>query len=149
MKNIIQDIEIFPQKKFVDERGMVLHVMKCTSPWFEKFGEVYFSVVNPGVVKGWKLHKKMTQHFIVPVGELSLVLFDDREESSTRGIVQEIKLSLENYQLVKIPPRIWYAIKATSSVPALLTNCADITHDPEETINLGLDNNVIPYKWQY
>ena len=50
---------------------------------------MYFSVVYPGAIKGWHLHKKMVINYAVPFGRIKLVLFDPREDSPTKGEVQE------------------------------------------------------------
>ncbi len=33
-----------------------MHMLKRTDPHFIEFGEIYFSTVYPGVVKGWHRH---------------------------------------------------------------------------------------------
>jgi hypothetical protein len=38
-------VEVFPLKRIQDERGMVMHKLRDDDPHFEKFGEIYFSVV--------------------------------------------------------------------------------------------------------
>ena len=58
----IKDVIITDLKIIKDERGAVFHMIKSNSPTFSGFGEVYFSKVNPGIVKGWKMHTKMTQN---------------------------------------------------------------------------------------
>ena len=84
---VIKGVIIVPLKKIVDERGKVMHMLRCDSPLFKEFGEIYFSVINPGAVKAWKRHLKMTQHFAVPVGEIRLVIYDNRSDSESRRIV--------------------------------------------------------------
>src|SRR5689334_19159543 len=106
---ILEGVVVEPLKVFTDERGELRHMLRSDSPLFKKFGEVYFSFVNPGFIKGWKKHQKMTQHFTVPVGNLKLVLYDDRAKSSTHGKVQELEIGIKNYQIVSIPPQVWYA----------------------------------------
>ena len=49
--------KIIPLKQIFDERGKVMHMM-TDSDIFTQFGEIYFSVTYPGVVKAWHLHKK-------------------------------------------------------------------------------------------
>lgn len=131
-----------------DERGKVMHMLRANAPHFTKFGEVYFSVINPGVVKGWKQHKKMTQNFAVPVGQMELVLFDARPDSKTKGKIVELSIGESNYCLVTIPPGIIYSFKGASSVPVLLVNCADLPHDPEESLVFDLKSTDIPYNWK-
>jgi len=144
---VIQGVDIKPLKVFRDERGQVMHMMRCDDGVFTRFGEIYFSVVNPGIIKGWKKHLKMTQHFTVPQGDIKLVLFDDRVGSLTRGQVQEIFIGEENYNLVRIPPELWYAFSSQKNAPAMIANCSDIPHDPNEVELLPIGDTVIPYTW--
>ncbi|MCA9394951.1 MAG: dTDP-4-dehydrorhamnose 3,5-epimerase family protein [Candidatus Omnitrophica bacterium] len=144
---MIDGVRVEPLKKFEDERGMVLHMLRAENPLFERFGEIYFSYVNPGFVKGWKQHLEMTQHFCVPVGNLRLVLFDDRPDSPTRGEVQTIEMGLDHYCLVKIPPQVLYSFSAVGEQPAMIANCADMPHRPDESVTRPLDDKEIPYQW--
>ncbi|MCX5782688.1 MAG: dTDP-4-dehydrorhamnose 3,5-epimerase family protein [Elusimicrobia bacterium] len=144
---MIEGVIIEPLKQIVDDRGKVMHMLRADSPSFSKFGEIYFSQVNTGVVKAWKKHKIMTQHFAVPVGEIVLVIFDDRANSKTRGVVQKINTGEDNYCLVRIPPMVWYGFKGISKTPALIANCSDIPHDPSETIKADIADKNIPFSW--
>ena len=105
---MIDGVIITPLKRIGDERGMVLHMLRRDWDVFEDFGEVYFSTVNPGFVKGWKRHKRMIQNFAVPMGNAKFVLYDDRENSPTTGQVQEVELGMSNYVLLTLPAMIWY-----------------------------------------
>ena len=58
---MIQDVKIINLKKIPDERGAIFHMLKNTDEHYTKFGEIYFSVCYPGVVKGWHEHTKQTQ----------------------------------------------------------------------------------------
>ena len=144
---MIEGVIIQELKQQVDERGKVMHMLRCDSPFFKKFGEIYFSVVNPGIVKGWKRHNKMTQHFAVPVGKIRLVIYDGRKDSKTYGEIEEIEIGEDKYCLVKVIPLLWYGFKGISVNPALIANCTDLPHDPNEVEQLPISNNKIPYKW--
>lgn len=80
-------------KQIVDERGAVLRMLRGDSPLFTRFREIYFSLALPGVVKAWKRHRRMTQHFAVPVGQIRLVLYDDRPDAASRGRLEEHTLA--------------------------------------------------------
>ena len=147
-KNLIHDIIIKPLEVIADERGMVLHMLREDDAIFKHFGEIYFSVVYPGVIKGWKRHQRMTQHFAVPVGIIHLVFYDDRKESPTRGRIQEIITGRDNYALIKIPPGIWYGFKGVGRTDAVIANCTDIPHDPAESTQRPVDHHAIPYCWE-
>jgi len=80
-----------------------MHMLRNDDPGFESFGEIYFSVVFPGVIKGWHLHRRMTLNYAVPVGLIKLVLYDDRESSSTRGELMEVFSGEDNFFRVNAP----------------------------------------------
>ncbi len=144
---MIEGVIIQKLNQIVDERGKVMHMLRCDSPLFTKFGEVYFSIVNPGVVKAWKRHQKMTQNLTVPVGKIKLVLYDDRKDSLSYGKVEVTEIGEDNYYLVKIPHHICYGFKGISLVPALIANCTNLPHDPDEVININAFDKKIPYDW--
>ena len=56
---------------------------KTDDPVFKHFGEIYFSVINLGFVKAWRLHEKMTCNLAVISGTVTLVLYDSRSDSPT------------------------------------------------------------------
>ena len=144
---MIDGVEVHPLKQIVDERGKVMHMLRATDPWFKDFGEIYFSTVYPGVVKGWHLHKEMILNYAVVFGSIKLVLFDDRSDSPTKGEIQEVFLGPESYQLVTIPPLVWNGFKGLGTEPAIVANCASIPHDPDEIERRDPVDPRIPYDW--
>lgn len=144
---MIKDVLIVSRNVFPDKRGDVLHMLRADAPFLKQFGEIYFSFINPGFVKGWKKHLKQTQHFAVPMGEIKLVLYDDRQDSPTIGQIQEIEIGTQNYQLVRIPAQVWYAFKAVGHERAMVANCTDLPHDPQESIQMDISDKAIPYLW--
>ena len=143
----IHDVTVTPLRRIPDERGAVFHMLREDSPVFERFGEIYFSLVYPGVVKGWHIHTKMTLNYAVPVGMVKLVCYDDRPDSPTRGEVQELHIGELNYVLVTIPPKVWNGFKGEGAGAALVANCATIPHDPGEIDRVDPFDNEIPYDW--
>ena len=143
----VHDVQVTPLRRIADERGAVLHMLREDSPVFERFGEIYFSTVYPGVVKGWHIHSRMTLNYAVPVGMVKLVCFDDRPDSPTRGAVQELHVGELNYVLVTIPPGVWNGFKGVGATPALVATCATLPHDPDEISRLDPLDNDIPYDW--
>ena len=144
----IQGVLITPLKQIPDERGKVMPMLRCDSPHFLKFGEIYFSVVFPGVIKGWHWHRTMGLNYAVPVGVIKLVLYDDRPDSATRGELQEIFVGESHYALVTIPPQVWNGFKGIGVTPAIVANCATEPHDPDEIVRLDPFSDQIPYDWE-
>jgi dTDP-4-dehydrorhamnose 3,5-epimerase len=143
----IHDVRVTPLRRIPDERGAVLHMLREDSPVFEHFGEIYFSLIYPGAVKGWHIHKWMTLNYAVPVGMVKLVCYDDREGSPTRGAIQELHVGELNYALVTIPPMIWNGFKGEGPDAALVANCATAPHDPDEIDRRDPFGAEIPYDW--
>jgi dTDP-4-dehydrorhamnose 3,5-epimerase len=144
---MIDGVVISPRKIIPDDRGKVLHMMKRTDPEFEAFGEIYFSTIYPGIVKGWHLHREMVINYVVPVGMIKLVLFDDRKGSKTHGQIQEIYIGEQNHVLVKVPVLVWNGFKGVGNTTAVVANCASIPHDPNEIERLDPHKSHIPYDW--
>ena len=144
---LIDGVKIIPLKKIPDERGMIMHMLRVDDPHFKKFGEIYFSVVFPNVIKGWHVHKKMTLNYAVVSGMIKLVLYDDRGKSKTKGEVMELFVGEENYNLVIVPPGVVNGFKGISVKPSIVANCATEPHDPQEIIRMDPFDKKIPYDW--
>lgn len=144
---MIHGVAIHPLRKIPDERGCVMHMLRSDAPHFERFGEIYFSCVYPGAIKGWHLHTRMSLNYAVVTGMVKLVIFDDREESPTRGQLMELFLGDQNYCLVHIPPMVWNGVKGYGSQMAIVANCATEPHDPDEIQRLDPFSDKIVYDW--
>lgn len=144
---MIDGVELTPLKQIFDERGKVMHMLRADSPLFKQFGEIYFSCTHPGVVKAWHLHKEMTLNYAVVYGEIKFVLFDDRPESPTRGEIQELFISPENYMLVTVPPLIWNGFKSVGTKTSIVANCASLPHNAGEIERRSPSDSSIPYDW--
>ena len=144
---MIHGVELTALRQIFDERGRVMHMLREDSDLFTHFGEIYFSCTRPGAIKAWHLHKEMTLNYAVVHGEAKVVLFDDRADSPTRGMIQEFFLSPENYSLLTVPPLIWNGFKGTGETSAIVANCATLPHDPDELERKPPDDESIPYDW--
>ena len=145
---MIEGVEIHALRQIPDERGKVLHMLRCDDSFFEKFGEIYFSLAYPGVIKGWHLHKRMTLNYAVVAGMIKLVLYDDREGSPSRGQLMELFVGESNYCLVKIPHMIWNGFRSIDTKAAIVANCATEPHDPTEIVRMDPFSEKIPYAWK-
>ena len=148
VESLIEGMTLTKLHQIDDGRGAVLHMLRCDAPEFTRFGECYFSEVMPGAVKAWKRHRIQTQNLAVPVGRIRFVVYDDRDGSATRGQVRVLELGRPDaYMRLRIPPGLWYGFTCTSTIPALLANCADLPHDTAESETLPPSTSSIPYVW--
>lgn len=144
---MIAGVKITPLRQFLDERGKVMHMLKVGDPAFQQFGEIYFSCVYPGAIKGWHIHREMTLNYAVPHGHIKFVLYDERPASPTRGEVQEIFMGPDNYCLVTVPPMVWNGFKGIGNETAVVANCATIPHSPDEIERRDPFDPSVPYDW--
>jgi len=143
----IDGVHVIPLKRIADERGTVMHMLRATDPHFQRFGEIYFSTVYEGVIKGWHRHREMTLNYACVFGRIKLVIFDDRSGSPTRGKLMEVFLGPDNYSLVSIPPELWNGFKGMNDPYAIVANCCTHPHDPSRSDRLDPIENDIPYQW--
>ena len=144
---MIDGVVITKLKQICDERGKVMHMFRCDDPTFEQFGEVYFSLVRPGAIKGWNRHSKMTINLAVVTGKAKIALYDSREESLTKGEIMTFDVGEKNYVRVRIPPGVYTSSKGISPMDSLIANCATLPHDPQECDSLDPFTREIPYQW--
>ena len=140
----MDDIIINDLNKIHHPKGNILHGLKKGELSYKGFGEAYFSLINYNEIKGWKKHTKMTLNLIVPVGEIMFVLFDNRDQNS-KPIFKKFIIGQSNYKRLTIPPNVFVSFKGLNKKMNLLLNIANIEHDPNEAVNIDLDE--IKYDW--
>ncbi len=142
----IEGVILTPLKQIKKEEGSIYRALKKNEISFHGFGEAYFSFINLNQIKAWKIHSKMWLNLIVPFGSIKFVLFDQRENSKTKGIYFEIMLDPEiNYKRLTIPPGVTFGFKGIGDGVNLVLNVANIEHDPDEVYNFDLE--LIKYNW--
>ena len=147
IQTTIDGVWVKPLRKIPDERGMIMHMLRADEACFEKFGEIYFSIGLPGAIKGWHKHIRQSQNYAVIQGMIKLVLFDEREKSSSYGRLLEIFTGEDHYELIHIPPGVVNGYKTYGLKPAIIANCADIPHEPDEMIRYDPLGSQIKYQW--
>lgn len=136
-------------KVIPDERGRLGEILRSDDPWFEKFGQVYFTTTYPEVVKAWHYHRKQFDHFYVVRGLVKVGLYDVRSESPTCGAVHELYLGEHCPGLVRIPPGVQHGWMCVSPEEAIIINMVSEPYNyaaPDEFRTHPHDND-IPYDW--
>jgi dTDP-4-dehydrorhamnose 3,5-epimerase len=147
---LIHGVNVKPLKVIADERGYLMEMLRADDPFFQKFGQCYVSVAYPGVVKGWHYHKVQTDHFVIVKGMMKVVLYDRREDSPTRGMVNEFFMGEKNPVLVTIPPGVLHGMKGIGTEPAMLVNTPTepYRYDQPDEFRVDPHQNDIPYRWE-
>lgn len=106
---MIDGLKVIPLKRFSDDRGYLTEILRNDDPHFEKFGQIYATKLRQGVIKAWHKHEKQTDYFYVISGTSKIGLYDDREESPTKGEYQSVILGDDGEMaLLAIPPLVWH-----------------------------------------
>ena len=142
---VIEGVTVSPEKRITNPKGDIFHAMKSSSQGFSGFGEAYFSIINPGVIKGWKRHRSATLNLVVPVGLVRFVVFDDRPESMSVGKFLDITIGGVNNARLTVSPGLWVAFTGIGDGLHMLLNISSEEHDPAEADNIELNN--ISYDW--
>ena len=119
--------------------GSVMHFIKQSDSGFVNFKEVYFSTVNKESIKAWKLHKRMTLNLVVPVGRVLFYFIDSRPKSVNYNKIKTFVLSQVPYTRLTVPPMFWFGFKGLADGVNLISNQADLEHDPDEVDRRPLD----------
>lgn len=147
---MIEGVSIKKLNIIPDERGRLMEIFRSDDKDFIKFGQLYLTTVYPGVVKAWHYHKIQTDFFTVIKGMMKIVLYDDRDNSSTKGIINEFFLGDFNFALLKIPPFVFHGFKCISEQEAIVINCPTDLYNYASPDEYRLDphNNKIGYNWE-
>lgn len=133
-----------------DERGRLMEMLRADDPGLDtRFGQVYLTTAYPGTVKAWHYHRLQTDHFVCVTGMMKVVLYDNREDSPTRGEVNEFFIGPHNPLLIEIPPLVYHGFKCISETEAIVINIVTECYDYANPDEYRVDphSGDIPYDW--
>lgn len=132
-----------------DERGWLMEILRNDdADVFTRFGQVYVSATYPGVVKAWHYHERQTDNFACVAGMVKLVLADTRDDSPTRGVINEFFLGVHNPTLVQVPNLVYHGWKCISPDTALVVNVPSEPYVYKEPDEYRLaPHDTLPYDW--
>ncbi|PWV99201.1 dTDP-4-dehydrorhamnose 3,5-epimerase [Hoeflea marina] len=145
---LLDGMSFFDSVRHDDDRGSVTELYDPRWPWStEPMVFSYMFTIRPGMVKGWGLHKLHEDRYFVISGEIELVLYDPRPDSSTCGKICKVYLSGHRPRLINIPRNIWHADHNIGTVEAVVINFPTIPYDHSapDKYRLPIDTDLIPY----
>lgn len=135
----------------VDERGTVCELFDPRWGWHkDPLVFVYSFTLRPGMIKGWGLHEKHEDRYFILQGEMEVVLYDERPNSPTFGLVAKLVMSEYRRRLMNIPAGVWHANRNIGQKDVVIVNFPTIQfdHANPDKYRLPLDNDRIPYKFE-
>ena len=131
-----------------------MEMLRCDEALFEQFGQVYLTGCRAGAAKAWHYHQEQTDHFICVFGKALVVLYDMREDSPTRGSVQEFILEAPPCRdqapiLLKIPPFVVHGFTVLEGEEARIINIPTLPYryDNPDEYRFPWNSEEIPYRW--
>lgn len=131
----------------VDHRGALFELYANEEgAWAAPVVHVYQTSLFPGVIKGWNQHDSKTDRYTISSGEILVVLWDDREDSPTRGVVQHVALSPRGIRQMLIPVGVWHLLLNLGTTEAFLINLPTdpYRHEAPDRRLLPWDSDAIP-----
>jgi len=132
-----------------DDRGTIQELIDVRDEyWNQGFAYLYKGTCRPGKYKGWGVHDSHTDRYIVIDGEMLLVLFDERDESPTKGVVQEFYLTSTGICQIIIPAGVWHLHQNLGLKDLIFLNAPTepYNHVNPDKRRLPVINDRIPYK---
>jgi dTDP-4-dehydrorhamnose 3,5-epimerase len=150
LKPLIVGVKVRYQRSIEDARGEITEVYRPS--WGvhdDPLVYVYQVSVRPGMTKGWVVHERQEDRVFHIMGTTHWALYDDRPESSTRGLLNQFVFSEKNRALLVIPRGVYHAVRNIGIGDAIFVNMPTRPYDHEDPdkFRLPLKNDRIPFSF--
>jgi dTDP-4-dehydrorhamnose 3,5-epimerase len=147
----IHDVGCVERPAIATRNGLTAEVYRqdwpTTAP---QVGQILYVSLRPSAISAWHLHRAQTDHIFCVQGALKLVIFDPRDDSPSRGLVDVRLLHSARPQLIVIPPNLWHGLQNLDPArDAAFINAFDRVYnhaDPDE-YRLPADSSEIPFSF--
>lgn len=150
----IDGIRFRPARPVPHEDGTLAEIARMEWPEMDQpIVHVHVTTTEPGRIRAWGLHQRSTDRLFVVRGLVSIVVYDGRLDSPTRGMLNEFKVSERNPGLLVIPPNVYHGWKAIGTDEAFVVNMPTSTynHDSPDALDLPYSSaaahEVVPWRW--
>ena len=133
----IEGVEQVELRRFNDDGGSMLELFRLNEPRPAGLAgftpqQLNYSVIQPGAIKAFHLHRRQTDvWFVPPEDRILLVLIDVREESASSGTTQRIMLGDGSSRLIRVPPGVAHGCRNLGNAPARILYLTDVLFDPD------------------
>lgn len=150
VRRLTHGVSLRPLPVHHDARGSVLELFDARWGWHsDPLVFAYVFTIQPGVVKGWNLHREHEDRYALVQGTMELVLFDPRPDSPTCGEVCRIVLSEHQRSLVNVPCNVWHADHNIGTTEVVVVNFPTTPYDHAnpDKYRLPLTTDLIPHSF--
>lgn len=137
---LIAEVLMYPLKVNKDLSGVLVETLR--TDWKEIYGPgrefamQYYSVTDSGVARDedvWHYHQIQEDRFVVASGAIVTAIADNRQESSTNGLLNLFYMDayVDPYILL-IPKKTLHGFMVVSKIPAVLLNFPTQLYNPQD-----------------
>jgi dTDP-4-dehydrorhamnose 3,5-epimerase len=149
-KRLIDGVIVRQAVTHVDDRGSLTEIYNPAWGTVDfPLVYVYQTMIRPGKVKGWLEHRIQTDRLFLSIGAIMFVLYDNRPESPTYQMINEVFMSEENRALLIIPPRVIHGVQNIGTTSAVFINTPShpYNHEKPDKYRFPLDGDDVPYRF--
>lgn len=157
---MLPGVKVYDIKKNPDERGFFAELLRLDWESFiekEDIVQINLSLSYPGIIRAWHRHSRgQIDHICTVKGSIKVCAYDDRENSETKGQLDEIILKGNKLQIVRIPGFYWHGTKCIGNEHSMTLYFVTKLYDyenPDEEKRPQSDPSIIdpitgkPYDW--
>lgn len=145
----IHDVVIKQLVTHSDDRGFFRELLRDDDDLLRHFGQTSVTRTYPGVIKAFHWHHDQDDLWYVADGMARVVLYDQRDDSPTKGETQVIYAGEDNPVLIYIPTGVAHGYQVLGNKPVMLFYHVTKSYDPAnpDEQRIPFDDPVIGFDW--
>ena len=149
---LIDGVRVIEIANVVKDNGHLTEIFRAS--WVgetaSRVEQVFQAVLNRGAISAWHAHEKTNDRLFVSFGTARIVLYDDREESPTRGMINEFRFGTIRPALIIVPTRVWHGLQNIDDGVTIVLKLVDRAYEYEDPDHwrVPFDSAAIPFKFQ-
>ena len=136
--------------KHPDDRGFFSEVLR--SDWSilkrDVIVQVSLQKTFPSIIRAWHRHVRgQTDYWTVIDGTIRVCVYDDKLNSPTRGHMNEVILTSEKLQILRVPGYYWHGLQSLGDRSSVLIHIKNKLYDyknPDKETRAWNDPSVVP-----
>jgi len=147
---LIEGVVIQSSVTHADDRGTLCEIYSPHRPPHPApLAYVYQFTIRPGKIKGWHEHFLHDDRIFISQGQVKVVLYDNRPESPTYRLINEIYRTEFDRTIMVIPAHVFHAHENIGSTDALFISMPTraYQHDDPDVYRLPIGTDQIPYQF--
>ena len=149
-QSLIAGVRVHEIKNVIKGNGLLTEIYRKAWDLDDlPIAQVFQVLLHPKSLSAWHAHADTTDRLFVNQGLIRIVLYDGRDESSTRGHINEFRLGLVRPALIVVPPQVWHGVQNFGPDTSALLNLVDRAYEYEDPDHwrISEDSPQIPYHW--